>query len=115
MRQPHPADPLVAMTTLEDPMQAEQLVRRLVDDRLVACGTVLPAARSVYRWEGAVTAASETVVLLKTTGARWAELVAAVERHHPYSLPELIALPIVAGLPAYVTWMASETGPETAT
>jgi periplasmic divalent cation tolerance protein len=115
MRQPHPAEPLVALTTLEDAAQAERLVRRLVDERLVACATVLPTATSIYRWEGAVRAASETVVLLKTTGARWPDLVAAVERHHPYSVPELIALPIVAGLPEYVTWMASETGPETAT
>ena len=113
MRQPDPAETLVALTTLEDMAQAQELVRRLVDDRLVACGTVLPGATSIYRWEGAVTTASETVVLLKTTRARWAGLVAAVERHHPYSVPELVALPVVAGLADYVAWVASETGPET--
>jgi periplasmic divalent cation tolerance protein len=113
MRQPDPAETLVALTTLEDMAQAQELVRRLVDDRLIACGTVLPGATSIYRWEGAVTTASETVVLLKTTRARWAGLVAAVERHHPYSVPELVALPVVAGLADYVAWVASETGPET--
>jgi periplasmic divalent cation tolerance protein len=61
-----------------------------------------------------VTTASETVVLLKTTRARWDGLVAAVERHHPYSLPELLALPVVAGLARYVAWVAADTGPETA-
>jgi periplasmic divalent cation tolerance protein len=114
MREPHPAEPLVALTTLEDRAQAEALVRRLVDDRLVACGTVMPDATSVYRWEGGVRSAGEAVVLLKTTGARWSALVAAVKRHHPYSLPELLALPVVAGLPDYVRWVASETEPETA-
>jgi periplasmic divalent cation tolerance protein len=115
MRQPDSAEPLVALTTVEDPIQAEALVRRLVQDRLVACGTLLPAATSIYRWEGAVRTASETVVLLKTTGRRWAELVAAVERHHPYTVPELLALPVAVGLAPYLAWMASETGPETAT
>lgn len=114
MRQPDSAEPLVALTTVEDVDQARALVRRLVDDRLVACGTVLPGATSIYRWEGAVTTASETVVLLKTTRARWDGLVAAVERHHPHSLPELLALPVVAGLARYVAWVAAETGPETA-
>jgi periplasmic divalent cation tolerance protein len=115
MRQPDPAETLVALTTLEDRAQAEELVRRLVDDRLVACGTVLPGATSIYRWEGAVTTANETVVLLKTTRARWAGLVSAVGRHHPYSVPELVALPVVAGLADYLAWVASETGPETVT
>jgi len=113
MRQPDPAETLVALTTLEDMAQAQELVRRLVDDRLVACGTVLPGATSIYRWEGAVTTASETVVLLKTTRARWAGLAAAVERYHPYGVPELVALPVVAGLAEYVAWVASETEPET--
>ena len=114
MRPLDSSEPLVALTTLETPSQAEALVRQLVDDRLVACGTVLPGATSIYRWEGAVETANETVVLLKTTGARWTDLVAAVERHHPYSVPELLALPVAAGLPTYLAWLASATGPETA-
>jgi periplasmic divalent cation tolerance protein len=112
MRPPDPAEPLVALTTLEGPEQARALVERLVHDRLVACGTLLPNATSIYRWEGAVTTATETVVLLKTTRARWDGLVAAVERHHPSRVPELLALPVVAGLARYVAWVASETGPE---
>jgi periplasmic divalent cation tolerance protein len=115
MRPPDSDEPLVALTTLEDATQAEALVRHLIDDRLVACGTLLPGARSIYRWEGAVRSAGETVVLLKTTGARWRELVAAVERHHPYTVPELLAVPVVAGLARYVAWMTSETEPETGT
>lgn len=108
----NPVEPLVALTTLEDLEQARTLVRRLVDDRLVACGTVLPGGTSIYRWEGAVTTASEAVVLLKTTRARWAALVAAITRHHPYRVPELLALPVTAGLEPYVAWLAAETAPE---
>jgi periplasmic divalent cation tolerance protein len=114
MRPPDAVEPLVALTTLEDQEQARALVERLVHDRLVACGTILPNATSIYRWEGVLTTASETVVLLKTTRDRWDGLVAAVERHHPYTVPELLALPVVAGLARYVAWVASETGPEAA-
>lgn len=100
---------VVALTTLGNPAQARQLVRKLVDERLVACGTVLPRATSVYRWQGKVTEEGEVVVLLKTAKARWDALKAAVEAHHPYEVPELLALPVVAGLERYLDWVASET------
>jgi periplasmic divalent cation tolerance protein len=101
--------PLVVLTTLATPEAAHDLVRELVAARLVACGTVVPAATSIYRWNGAVTTDAEAVVLLKTVQARWDALVAAVERLHPYDVPELLALPVHAGLPAYLAWLAAET------
>jgi periplasmic divalent cation tolerance protein len=100
---------VVALTTLKDPEQARGLVRRLVDQRLIACGTVWPRATSVYRWQGKVTEEEETVVLLKTTAGRWDALKAAVAAQHPYQVPELLALPVAAGLERYVEWVASET------
>ncbi|MBI2615539.1 MAG: divalent-cation tolerance protein CutA [Gemmatimonadetes bacterium] len=100
---------VVALTTLGNPAQARQLVQRLVDERLIACGTILPGATSVYRWQGRVTVADEVVVLLKTPRARWDALRAAVEAHHPYEVPELLALPVVAGLERYLDWVTSET------
>jgi periplasmic divalent cation tolerance protein len=101
--------PLVVLTTLATADAARALVRRLVEDRVVACGTVVPGSTSIYRWQGAVTTDEEALVLLKTVGARWDALVAAIERHHPYDVPELLALPVSAGLPAYLSWIDAET------
>jgi periplasmic divalent cation tolerance protein len=101
--------PLVVLTTLATADAARALVRRLVEDRVVACGTVVPGSTSIYRWQGAVTADEEALVLLKTVGDRWDALVAAIERLHPYDVPELLALPVTAGLPSYLSWLDAET------
>jgi periplasmic divalent cation tolerance protein len=109
MAAPDVTDAVMVFTTLETPDAARALVERLVEQRLVACGTIVPAATSVYRWEGTITAASEALVLLKTTRDRWPALRAAVDRDHPYRVPELLAVPVVHGLPAYLAWVAAET------
>jgi periplasmic divalent cation tolerance protein len=101
--------PVVVLTTLGSPDAARDLVRRLVEDRLVACGTVVPGATSIYRWQGAVTTDSEVLIVLKTVRGRWDALAAAVDRHHPYDTPELVALPVDVGLPRYVEWLTAQT------
>ena len=108
------SDTLVVLTTLPDPAQARELVRRLVNDRLVACGNVLPSVTSIYRWEGEVQEEAEVLVVLKTSAACWERLSAAVRASHPYDVPELIALPVRAGHEAYLAWIARETGQEDA-
>ncbi|MBI4419774.1 MAG: divalent-cation tolerance protein CutA [Gemmatimonadetes bacterium] len=106
----HPDPPyLVALTTFGSMEEARSFVRELVNRRLVACGTILPQGTSIYRWEGTLTEATEAVVLLKTRGERWADLLNAVRTLHPYDVPELLALPVEHGLQAYLDWMASET------
>lgn len=108
---PHSADAsaMVVLTTLGDRQQAAEFVRGLVADRLVACGTVIGEAASIYRWKGAVTEESESLVLLKTTTARWSSLERAVADRHPYDVPELIALPVATGLEPYLRWLTDET------
>jgi len=101
---------LVAITALGNEADARALVTALVQDRLIACGTLLSGARSIYRWEGSVREESEVVVLLKTDAAKWDALRVAVERHHPYDVPELLALPVTHGLERYLSWLASEVG-----
>lgn len=103
--------PVIVLTTAATEDDAVALVRALLDRRLVACGTVLPGARSIYRWQGAVEDARETVVLLKTVRERVGALEAAFVELHPYAVPELLALPVEAGLAAYVGWLAAEVGP----
>jgi periplasmic divalent cation tolerance protein len=102
--------PLVVITTLGQEAEARALVTALLQERVIACGTVLPGATSIYRWEGAVTEEREVVVLLKTDQTRWDALRAAVERRHPYRVPELLALPVAYGLDRYLAWLASEVG-----
>ena len=100
---------LLVLTTLESEDDATRLVRALLERRLVACGTILPGATSLYRWQGAVNEAREVVVLLKTQRVRWDALEAAVRELHPYDVPELIAIPVDAGLVAYLEWVNAET------
>lgn len=99
---------LVAITALGNEADARALVTALVQDRIIACGTLLGNARSIYHWEGSIREESEVVVLLKTDAAKWDALRAAVERHHPYDVPELLALPVTHGLERYLSWLASE-------
>jgi periplasmic divalent cation tolerance protein len=101
-------EPLVVLTTLASVDEARVFVRALVDARLVACGTLLPGATSIYRWEGAITEEPEVVVLLKTDASQWDALATAVRQHHPYEVPELLALPVERGLEAYLSWLAAE-------
>ncbi|MGD2135833.1 MAG: divalent-cation tolerance protein CutA [Gemmatimonadales bacterium] len=103
---------LVVLTTLPSEQEARAFVRRLVEDRVVACGTVLGAVTSIYRWHGTVEEAAETQVLLKTRRERWNALVGAARESHPYDVPELLALPVDAGLPAYLDWVRTETSAE---
>jgi periplasmic divalent cation tolerance protein len=103
------SDALVVLTTVATAQEAEGLVRALLDRRLIACGTILPGARSLYRWEGKVADEGEVVVLLKTRAARIDALEAAFEGLHPYKVPELLAIPVAAGNEKYLGWIASET------
>lgn len=100
---------LVVLVNMPDEATATALARRLVVMRVAACVNLLPTVRSVYQWQGAVEEANEVPLLIKTTQARYAELEAAIKAAHPYEIPEIIALPITAGLPEYLGWLASET------
>ena len=83
--------------------------RTLVDERLAACGHVIPVIRSVYRWEGAVHDEGEARVGLHTRRSLVPAIVARAGELHPYDVPCVIALPLVAGNPAYLEWIARET------
>jgi periplasmic divalent cation tolerance protein len=102
-------DAVVVLTTVASADEAVALVRALLERRLVACGTVLPGARSLYRWEGRVADEQEHVVLLKTRAALVPALEEAFAQLHPYRVPELLALPVAAGLDRYLGWILSQT------
>lgn len=102
-------DTLLVITNCPDHVVAEDIATVVVDGRLAACANILAPCRSVYRWQGKVETASEVPLLIKTTADRYAALEAAIHARHPYEVPEIIALPIAQGLPAYLTWIAQET------
>lgn len=106
-----PTGALLVLTTLGSADAARTLVQGLVADRVIACGTILPAGESIYRWRGAVTTESEVVVLMKTRVERWEALRAAVASRHPYEVPELLAFPVEHGLDAYLAWLGTEVAP----
>jgi periplasmic divalent cation tolerance protein len=103
---------LLVLTNLADMASARLLARALVERRLAACVNMLPAVQSVYRWNDVVEEAVEVTLLIKTTTARYDELEQAIRALHPYELPEVIAVPVSAGLPAYLGWIEQETRKE---
>lgn len=104
---------LVVLVTAPSAERAAELARALVEERLAACGNVLPGLRSIYRWEGKVQEEGEALLLLKTTRARFEALRARVLALHPYEVPEVLALPVEAGSAAYLAWVAESTAGST--
>ena len=102
---------LLVITNMPDRASAERLAAALVEARVAACVNILAPCRSVYRWKGAVQQDEEHPVLVKTTAERYAALEATIRANHPYELPEIVAVPVERGLPAYLDWVASETTP----
>jgi periplasmic divalent cation tolerance protein len=100
---------LLVLTNLPDRAAAERLADMVVEKNLAACVNILAPCRSVYRWKGAVQHDEEHPMLIKTTQERYAALEQALRSGHPYELPEIIALPIERGLPAYLEWVATES------
>lgn len=102
-------DALLVLSNVPDRAAAEAIARNLLQQRLAACVNILPAVRSIYRWQGAIEEAEELTMLIKSTQKHYAEMESAIRALHPYDVPEIIAIPISTGLPAYLNWIADET------
>jgi len=98
----------LVITMLPDEATARTVARALVDRRLAACVNVQAPGWSVYRWEGEVESASEVALMAKVTAAGYPALEAGLRGLHPYEVPEIVAVPVVAGLPRYLAWVSSE-------
>jgi periplasmic divalent cation tolerance protein len=103
------SEALLVLTHLPDRASADTLAAALVERRAAACVSILSPCRSVYRWQGAIETAEEHPVLAKTTRERYPVLERVIRELHPYELPEIVAVPIAVGLPAYLEWVAAET------
>jgi len=102
-------NPILIITSMPDRASAMGLAQTLVDERLAACVNVLADCTSVYRWQGKCETAVEVPVLIKTIDQHYPRLEQRIMSIHPYELPELIAVPISNGLPAYLKWIETET------
>jgi len=102
-------DCLLVLCNTPDSSCAEKIAHILVERRLAACVNILAPCHSVYRWQGSIEKASEVPLLIKTTPACYAAVETTICELHPYEVPEIIALPLNTGLPAYLSWIAEET------
>lgn len=100
---------ILVISNLPDMPSAEKLANRLVAEQAAACVNILSACLSVYQWQGKLESAAEVPVLIKTTEPRYKKVEEIIRAEHPYELPEIIAVPITAGLPEYLAWIRAGT------
>jgi periplasmic divalent cation tolerance protein len=100
---------IVTLCTVPDRESGARIARALVEERLAACVNLVPELTSIYRWQDAVQEARECLLVIKTTGARFEAMAERLRALHPYEVPEIIALPITAGHPAYLNWITEHT------
>lgn len=102
---------LLVLSNCPDSETADRIARGLVEAQLAACVNRLPGVESIYRWQGKVERASEVMLLIKTTRERYPAVEASIRLWHPYEVPEIIALPVVAGFAPYLRWIEGQTQP----
>ncbi len=100
-----PAATLIVLTTLPDHASAEILAEQLITENLAACVNIMGEMTSIYRWKGKIHHGTEYQLLIKTSQARYPELQAWIAEHHPYELPEILAIPVFEALPEYLDWI----------
>jgi periplasmic divalent cation tolerance protein len=99
---------IVVLSTCGSEEEAVRIATRLVEEHLAACVNLIPRIRSIYRWQGKVEDATEWMLLIKTSRDRYDSLATVLEAAHSYELPEVLALPIVAGSANYLAWLDAE-------
>ena len=103
------SDALLVITTMPDQAGAEALARALVEKHLAACVNIGAPVTSIYEWDGELQHGTERMLTIKTTRERYAAIEQTITERHPYELPEVIAVPITAGLKAYLAWIETCT------
>jgi periplasmic divalent cation tolerance protein len=105
-------DKILVLSTCAGIDEARALAGKLVEERLAACVNIVPGLESVYHWQGSVERSSEVLLVIKTRRSLLAELARRIETLHTYTVPEVIATPIVAGSEGYLFWLDRELKPE---
>lgn len=102
-------DKILIFSTASSLEEAEAIARQLLTRKIAACVNILPGVRSVYRWKGEVEEATEVQLIIKTRRELFAQIQTAIKAAHSYEVPEIIALPVVAGSEPYLEWIDHET------
>jgi len=100
---------IIVLVTAPSKKEATEIARAMVQEKLAACVSILPAVTSIFRWQGKVQRSRETLMILKTTSTRYLALQRAICSMHSYEVPEVIAIGVDRGLPQYVAWVMRET------
>ena len=103
-------DKIVVLVTGSNARECARIARNLLERRLIACANLVPQIRSLYTWEGKVADEKECLMVLKSSREMFPSLEAEIEKLHSYSVPEIIALPIIEGFPNYLNWIAESMG-----
>ena len=104
-------DKIVVLVTAGNVRECKRIARRLLEERLIACANIVPLVRSLYNWKGKIADEKECLMILKSSRELFPRLRAEVEKLHSYSVPEVIALPIIDGAPNYLNWIAESVAP----
>lgn len=102
-------DNVVCFSTASNEEEAAKIARALVEEELAACVNLVPAIRSIYRWQGKIEDGAEVLMVIKTRRSLVDALVARVKGLHSYTVPELVAMPILGGNPDYLAWLVDST------
>ena len=100
---------VVVLTTLPSRPEARKISELLVKKKFAACVNILGPAQSFFRWKGKMDCVKEFLLLIKTRASRYSSLEKFLKKNHPYSVPEIIALPIVKGNAPYLGWIKAST------
>ncbi|HLG22759.1 MAG TPA: divalent-cation tolerance protein CutA [Candidatus Manganitrophaceae bacterium] len=100
---------VVVFVTTSSKEEGEKIGRYLVENRLAACANILPGVTSIFSWEGKICREEESLVVLKTKRELFQRLAEEVRKLHSYSVPEIIAIPLVEGASSYLEWIRKNT------
>lgn len=100
---------VVVLITTKNVKEANKIANKLVQEKLIACANVIKDVRSIFRWEGKVDKANETLLILKTKKGSVSKIINRVKTLHSYSVPEIIALPVIGGNKDYLKWVEEST------
>jgi periplasmic divalent cation tolerance protein len=105
-------DKIVVFTTCANQEEAAKIARHLVERRLAACVSIVAQVQSIYRWKGAVEESTEWLLIIKSRRGLVERLSAEISSLHSYQVPEVVALPLIDGAPAYLNWLERELSHE---
>ena len=103
---------VLLLSNFPDAETARTAVRALVEERMIACGNLIPGVESIYEWKGAMETSAEVMVVCKTTASRADAAQARLRALHPYEVPEILRMPVSGGWPEYLAWVATQCRPE---